>query len=178
MVFQSTPAHGGRLFSPQQQPQQPSFQSTPAHGGRPRYTAPDSIHRSFNPRPHTAGDPDTCPDILKASISFNPRPHTAGDMRRILRLGRVMSFNPRPHTAGDLQETLSAVGKDVSIHARTRRATLKLSAATADDNSFNPRPHTAGDYNRPAAVCKAGKFQSTPAHGGRLCRSMDIMKNV
>ena len=55
-VFQSTPAHGGRLSTIWLLNSRCQFQSTPAHGGRlGRVYGPLPPER-FNPRPRMAGD--------------------------------------------------------------------------------------------------------------------------
>ena len=54
------------------------FQSTPAYGGRPDMPARRPAWKCFNPRPRTAGDRS----ISMRSCTppcFNPRPRTAGD---------------------------------------------------------------------------------------------------
>ena len=78
--------------------------------------------------------------------SFNPRPHAAGDPDRSRRRCAVaMRFNPRPHAAGDGCDTDVTAEAQVSIHARTRRATPAAALAAK----------------------AASMFQSTPARGGR-----------
>ena len=118
---------------------------------RTRRATPAARHvaarcRRFNPRPHAAGDAVSV-DSLASRMCFNPRPHAAGDRlpmarppnsllfqstparggRRVAGAGSertAISFNPRPHAAGDLrQRTASTAALQVSIHARTRRAT-------------------------------------------------------
>jgi len=56
-------------------------------------------------------------------MSFNPRPHTAGDKSDLDKFIETACFNPRPHTAGDALDLTIAEAAEVSIHARTRRAT-------------------------------------------------------
>ena len=59
------------------------------------------------------------------------------------------------------------LGRIVSIHARTRRATAVCRRKTPPKRSFNPRPHTAGDRAKASRPTTIWPFQSTPAHGGR-----------
>ena len=63
---------------------------------------------SFNPRPHTAGDPRKSNLFIRVNC-FNPRPHTAGDDFFIPNGGSWICFNPRPHTAGDIGPPTSDV---------------------------------------------------------------------
>ena len=173
------------------------FQSTPARGGRRSMTArPRTAREGFNPRPHAAGDGSRSAAYARLQ-RFNPRPHAAGDglsaapcttsqqfQSTPARGGRHAGrghgsrdgprFNPRPHAAGDRTRARPySLGADVSIHARTRRATvgpLAVAAAGAVFQStparggrrsgdapiaalhrcFNPRPHAAGDAGRRA----------------------------
>jgi len=123
------------------------FQSTPAHGGRHarhkviialavvsihartrRATSPFSKHWfhfavSIHARTRRATDADIV--INNTKRSFNPRPHTAGDTPECRRVNRRPRFNPRPHTAGDFSAARAGDCSSVSIHARTRRATMK-----------------------------------------------------
>ncbi len=170
-MFQSTPAHDGRLRACGPGFATSWFQSTPAHDGRPaadprlEQALAVSIHArtrratrphlalpapwtSFNPRPHTTGDRRFCsPSCLPSG--FNPRPHTTGDHHGPRRSQLKRGFNPRPHTTGDGDGCGDGSGYGVSIHARTRRATTAMIRFP----------------------CFKG-FQSTPAHDGRLGHEM------
>ena len=98
------------------------FQSTPARGGRLRGRGRRRGRRCFNPRPHAAGDASQVVDY--ASIgSFNPRPHAAGDRPIVIggSLGEV-SIHARTRRATPAPGVGSATAR-CSIHARTRRAT-------------------------------------------------------
>ena len=77
------------------------------------------------------------------------------------------SFNPRPHAAGDARSIPQWVEGQVSIHARTRRATAGTNPAATSMAGFNPRPHAAGDPRIGQHRTRAREFQSTPARGGR-----------
>ena len=56
------------------------FQSTPARGGRPPVVLLMMLEAaSFNPRPHAAGD-RPAPRNVSTTAGFNPRPHAAGDV--------------------------------------------------------------------------------------------------
>ena len=81
---------------------QSMFQFTPARGGRQSPLWIDNAAGRFNSRPHVAGDIGSTLAIFYCA-SFNSRPHVAGDSLRALR--------------GDVGE--------VSIHARTWRATAR-----------------------------------------------------
>ena len=171
------------------------------------------VDRGFNPRPRAAGD------VLAACVyarpdSFNPRPRAAGDHSPACSRSRgLRRFNPRPRAAGDDPSAASpttrktfqstparggrrlprrqppSTGWNVSIHARTRRATRRPSRGIAPRPScFNPRPRAAGDArsyraSRASEVSIHARarratpspdhhgtqlmFQSTPARGGR-----------
>jgi len=70
-------------------------------------------------------------------------------------------------------------GPLVSIHARTRRATLSMRPSHAVPAGFNPRPHTAGDKLKiDIKNLLTLLFQSTPAHGGRLRKSTNSSVSV
>ncbi len=121
----------------------------------------------FNPRPHAAGDWCGWPGRWRCGC-FNPRPHAAGDSTAAAaRHRRRTSFNPRPHAAGDIVRTVpDARAIDVSIHARTRRATgsrVHLEAYALVSIHARTRRATSG---RPRPSIGSG-FQSTPARGGR-----------
>ena len=81
------------------------------------------------------------------------------------RLGLFSCFNPRPRMAGDLVEGLKVMQGEVSIHARAWRATMSTQNQFSADG-FNPRPRMAGDTLLRGSQL-LGRFQSTPAHGGR-----------
>ncbi len=168
-LFQSTPARGGRPGSGLLQGETSMFQSTPARGGRQRWLPSRpmcdgvSIHartrratphadalrgeQQFQSTPARGGRPCVAMAHCGAGISFNPRPHAAGDAttatvcRPLLRC-----FNPRPHAAGDASTSVHLRRElSVSIHARTRRATMCWCHRRRVQCSFNPRPHAAGD---------------------------------
>ena len=129
------------------------FQSTPARGGRHVQACIVRIDKSFNPRPHAAGDP------------IRNWPRTA-----------PTSFNPRPHAAGDEELDRPNDLFRVSIHARTRRATGKKKYNDEEEASFNPRPHAAGDSTRPLAAHAPIRFNPRPHAAGdprpaRPCRA-------
>ena len=141
--FQSTPARGGRPGFPRRNRGGFWFQSTPARGGRPTQINGVGTGNVFQSTPARGGRPN---------LTNAP---TAGDR-----------FNPRPHAAGDVQGLGRSLDSTVSIHARTRRATVEprfnraslsfqstparggrrgLLQALAPGDRFNPRPHAAGD---------------------------------
>ena len=162
----------------------------------------------FNPRPHAAGDiidgdlachylvsihartrrATLSTAILRATTSFQSTPARGGRHYRRRSCVPLPRFNPRPHAAGDVDLKITAVDVDVSIHARTRRATMALpkkslaerfqstparggrrdgTAGSGAARRFNPRPHAAGDQTPAEYTTPRGSFQSTPARGGR-----------
>ena len=77
-----------------------------------------------------------------------------------------MRFNPRPHTAGDVERRDNKHHDEVSIHARTRRATLFVLDRHGERIvSIHARTRRATGLTgaHPSYIA----FQSTPAHGGR-----------
>jgi len=100
VVFQSTPARGGRRDGIVAWLADPLFQSTPARGGRRQGRAASAIVREFQSTPARGGRPPA-PESVRRHCRFNPRPRAAGDSGavRVYPDGRV------------------------SIHARARRAT-------------------------------------------------------
>ena len=148
---------------------------------RPRHSAGVSIHARtwratvyqvshdrgrlcFNPRPHMAGDYSVT-TVQGTLRCFNPRPHMAGDrpLQRV-QAGEA-SFNPRPHMAGDPADTEPRRMGDVSIHARTWRATAEL-LPRIDESRFNPRPHMAGDSDSSPAGSRGNRFNPRPHMAG------------
>ena len=81
----------------------------------------------------------------RAPSRFNSRPRMAGDRTTTTRAGHTRSFNSRPRMAGD------------------SRATRRPPSPPR----FNSRPRMAGDHKLLQACADTGKFQFTPAHGGR-----------
>ena len=60
-----------------------------------------------------------------------------------------------------------AMAQDVSIHARTRRATYRLADTQPLETSFNPRPHAAGDnQRRPRVAMRPDSFNPRPHAAG------------
>ncbi len=189
--FQSTPARGGRPVTCEDVTSAPTFQSTPARGGRHgrhhagTACAPVSIHARTRRATRRSCRPPRPP------WRFNPRPHAAGDLMSARTVSPSRRFQSTPARGGRLeirlffpfpgtrfQSTPARGGRPghpgqpgdrvpVSIHARTRRATLDLGefvllppvsihartrratpapAGGSDSSScFNPRPHAAGD---------------------------------
>ena len=142
------------------------FNSRPHVAGDASRSPARPFRDGFNSRPHVAGDRARTRGGLRCP-RFNSRPHVAGDPRRSCRRTCHGSFNSRPHVAGDLTvaplgspwhtfqftparggrlrpQALRRRAAEVSIHARTWRATL-MAAQIARPASFNSRPHVAGD---------------------------------
>ena len=209
--FQSTPAHDGR--------REVIASRDPAacvsiHARTRRATAAWVASRGtwwcFNPRPHTTGDAARAIDeteadmfqstpahdgrlfpaaFLSAAPCFNPRPHTTGDVGSLVCSSESHCFNPRPHTTGDGVVARADIGRRVSIHARTRRATstqwhspgkhivsihARTRRATATTRLRALDPHVSiHARTRRATIGRSlgaggAVFQSTPAHDGRL----------
>ena len=144
-LFQSTPAHDGRLGIVHWHAANHLFQSTPAHDGRlrPGRREPRSSPVSIHARTRRATALRSMG--YTAHRRFNPRPHTTGDMFASIGTWCGGGFNPRPHTTGD-KET----------------ADYKIGVV-----GFNPRPHTTGDCGSLRLYPSRQRFQSTPAHDGR-----------
>ena len=141
------------------------FQSTPARGGRPLSRLPSLWTRDVSIHARTRRATPASRMKPYAS-SFNPRPHAAGD-DRCLRRCDGMSFQSTPARGGRplpaaridgwrvsiharTRRATAAGGirtpqRHVSIHARTRRATRARRQASCGTAGFNPRPHAAGD---------------------------------
>ena len=143
--FQSTPAHGGRHFAVFGRVAFGMFQSTPAHGGRLSAWVVCRSSFQFQSTPAHGGRHKPlhgCMQHKQVSIHARTRRATMYDSRSENPL--YVSIHARTRRA-----TVRCVepwrGTDVSIHARTRRATLLIIKKT-----------------------ELYKFQSTPAHGGRL----------
>ena len=103
-------------------PQSSQFQFTPLREGRRNIRSAAVPGEDFNSRPSARGDDNPC--ILRR----NPR-----------------NFNSRPSARGDLPRVPRRGGRDISIHAPPRGATLTVSAA-----------------------CSPFLFQFTPLREGRL----------
>ena len=107
-------AHGGVAAQ--------KFQSTPARGGR-----------------RTTGN------VAKPLLCFNPRPHTAGDPQVILvQYGRALfqstpAHGGRPQLGVVMDQTVQF--QSTPAHGGRHPPTSPLSCQPC----FNPRPHTAGD---------------------------------
>ena len=152
------------------------FQSTPAHGGRLATTSRIvSPMASFNPRPRMAGDSFGLASQSR-QVCFNPRPRMAGDQSgsrrahgnhdvsihaRAWRATFVLAphhcrpcFNPRPRMAGDPHSPAYDLGR-YCFNPRPRMAGDNSDRfARPQHGSFNPRPRMAGDEtkNRHGAV--------------------------
>jgi len=173
-LFQSTPAHGGRLHLPCKPVRRNSFnprphtagdiadhrrddvffwfQSTPAHGGRHAEQTMQKLLKGFNPRPHTAGDPG--PNVVPVSVPG-------------------VSIHARTRRATSLPATNSLERAQVSIHARTRRAT-SIFEITCQTMMFQSTPAHGGRRFVFCHFARVAVFQSTPAHGGRPCETKRI----
>ena len=115
------------------------FQSTPARGGRRRLPGGSSASWScFNPRPREAGDAAILADFhIHKEVSIHAR-------------ARRATFPRGAYHARGL----------VSIHARARRATLGDLVAIGPVQGFNPRPREAGDEGH-------GAERRASAHSGQ-----------
>ena len=81
--------------------------------------------------------------------------------------GPPARFNSRPHVAGDLRFRRRFQHVEVSIHARTWRATFE-GRHPGDFPRFQFTPARGGRHREAAEAVLATMFQFTPARGGRL----------
>ena len=100
------------------------FQSTPARGGRRRVSSiARLLLRRFNPRPHAAGDRR----LRRRSVAdalFQSTPARGGRPRTVERGHAGVDVSIHARTRRATQHHIRTAGSDtVSIHARTRRAT-------------------------------------------------------
>ena len=148
VLFQSTPARGGRFRQLLLSPCLLSFQSTPARGGRFRGGLEFCVRQTVSIHARTwRAIADSASGYAATEVSIHARTWRAMISKRPWRRWPAC-FNPRPHVAGDdaTPRTVAEVGR------------------------FNPRPHVAGDGDIIATAHAAGMFQSTPARGGRSAR--------
>ena len=104
---------------------------------------------------------------LLQGVCFNPRTHTACDRLHIPNLDFHLCFNPRTHTACDLIDLNHFVVYIVSIHARTRRATI-LGLVIYEFKKFQSTHAHGVRHSKLIIFMEALLFQSTHAHGVRL----------
>ena len=69
--------------------------------------------------------------ILKDPQDFNPRSHEGSDTARKQPERTAGNFNPRSHEGSDGQHFMQLRGREISIHAPTRGATLEAMASMA-----------------------------------------------
>ncbi len=141
--FQFTPARGGRLLGFDYTLLRVKFQFTPARGGRRRGSSRLSAGTSFNSRPHVAGDTAATDGQTKRRFQFTP---ARGGRRWAAGVGGVfgdVSIHARTWRA-TCGQVMQLKALEVSIHARTWRATVKRLRRD-----------------------RTKKFQFTPARGGR-----------
>ena len=108
--------------------------------------------KNFNPRSHegsdvnqaakklydyisihapTRGATGLCKYIVKDPQDFNPRSHEGSDTARKQPERTAGNFNPRSHEGSDGQHFMQLRGREISIHAPTRGATLEAMASMA-----------------------------------------------
>ena len=143
--FQSTPARGGRPELLEFVATHTEFQSTPARGGRPEGSVWKAANACFNPRPHVAGDRIRAP-ASPSRRRFQSTPARGGRRVRLARGGSPsLRFNPRPHVAGDTAFGAVLSRLQVSIHARTWRATHPMQLQTPKEVArHDPRTSRIG----------------------------------
>ena len=155
------------------------FQFTRARGARRtrRDAQPRALDVSIHARTGRATRPTASPP--SPPIRFNSRAHGARDMTspsfRTCRCG----FNSRAHGARDLLRRRLVRALDVSIHARTGRATHAMFVASSSQSGFNSRAHGARDgLNR--HYSHFSTFQFTRARGARhaVDKLREAMSNV
>ena len=163
--FQSTPARGGRRSPRGGDRRRVSIhartrRATPAAGTTTRASG-------FNPRPHAAGDRVADVAVSRALLFqstparggrhyrewarhavtwFQSTPARGGRQGSVVRTRSCKGFNPRPHAAGDPAFSPRTKPIDVSIHARTRRATLHSVTWTGASD------YVAASANHPVSV--------------------------
>ena len=106
------------------------------------------------------------PHRLPCCRSFNSRAHGARDDLAAYPQPKGHRFNSRAHGARDLVGVYSGGKKQVSIHARTGRATASNIGSAVKCRSFNSRAHGARD-GTPRRACLGVGFQFTRARGAR-----------
>ena len=100
------------------------FQSTPSRGGRPLLAF-----------------------VAQQIINFNPRPHEEGDLIVSVRTTPRNGFQSTPSRGGrPVRLAPDYAFYQISIHALTRRATMRIITARQVHTDFNPRPHEEGDH--------------------------------
>ena len=173
MLFQSTPAWGGRPTEVVSYVRFRPFQSTPAWGGRRRDSGNWSKGKSFNPRPRGAGDASGLPEAVIAD-RFQSTPAWGGRPRRIDFFTVSHGFQSTPAWGGrQFHPTQKPVALMVSIHARVGRATRGgIPAGRAVAVSIHARVGRATEIEEMSAPRR--KFQSTPAWGGRHVVNMTL----
>ena len=79
----------------------------------------------------TRGATGLCKYIVKDPQDFNPRSHEGSDTARKQPERTAGNFNPRSHEGSDGQHFMQLRGREISIHAPTRGATLEAMASMA-----------------------------------------------
>ena len=188
MMFQSTPARGGRPVTARLGRSARKFQSTPARGGRrPGLRRMRTLGRCFNPRPHAAGDsgleitdfamtsfrmaarpfagPAVCAAPAHARVRCPPRHHdhvVQGEGRETQRQGRATV----PSTPRDVP----ARGRARWHPGRSGRAESAGAALVGGAGASGPVP-----FDRRVAVGSAGVGAAVPVAGAAV-RSTDYVE--
>ncbi len=187
-MFQSTPAHGGRLLQQVSSASQIRFQSTPAHGGRRYLNNTDRLCCSVSIHARTRRATLL---IISSPFSFDVSIHARTRRATVNSsfFARTSKFQSTPAHGGrrapaaknlcgaEFQSTPAHGGRPLPLYLRGTREGFNPRPHTAGDTSivcivvvlrsFNPRPHTAGDSPTSSRHELLLMFQSTPAHGGR-----------
>ena len=171
-MFQSTPAHDGRLPSVAEHCDtgRDVFQSTPAHDGRRRSSDAIDMANKFQSTPaHDGRRIAADGNGQRRTVSIHARTRRAtGTTRRWAKYRVSIHARTRRATARTSRRTPRS---RVSIHARTRRATATFSGGPGRPMpavSIHARTRRATrELARPRRRCNEGEFQSTPAHDGR-----------
>ena len=167
-VFQSTPAHGGRLYTTQQTSRDIAVSIHARAWRATAILAPLSHNRHcFNPRPRMAGDA-----ILQNATGwvkpFQSTPAHGGRRGVRSREARLPSFNPRPRMAGDGYLPFQEYEYH-SFNPRPRMAgDASLTVTTPNPRSFNPRPRMAGDSHGGGRDHQRDGFNPRPRMAGDL----------
>ena len=143
--------------------------------------------KNFNPRSHegsdvnqaakklydyisihapTRGATGLCKYIVKDPQDFNPRSHEGSDTARKQPERTAGNFNPRSHEGSDGQHFMQLRGREISIHAPTRGATIHTrSARLLHRISIHAPTRGATRWQQPSRTFR--RFQSTLPRGER-----------
>ena len=167
IVFQFTPARGGRLLGHALEELGASFQFTPARGGRPAAASMRTLSKVVSIHARTWRATRCRTRASRRCRRFNSRPHVAGDCAAGRTDPRRDCFNSRPHVAGDDVMTILVAPRSAFQFTPARGGRPLKSGIRTHNRGFNSRPHVAGDGLPMLNATFISEFQFTPARGGR-----------